>query len=288
MNKPNHVSASLLVLLSLVLPGAPPVSRAVPPLPSFRYYGRLSDEYGWPVTLDRNVELVLRIGTNESARCTANEQLGEGINFILEVPVDYPARARYALYAGRTGDPVEVRVYRSGDLQPLMNASSMPPVGEAGDAVRVDLNLGTDEDGDGLSDLWETQLIIWNSGGLFTDIAQVLPGDDFDGDGASNIDEFNSGSAPEYAGDVFKVYDWMRTSEGLLAVRFLTVKGTTYELQAAPPELEGQGLSWARTPFRTSSNGGEVSSFLAPVTGWRYFYVPPQPNMHLIRLEIAK
>lgn len=263
-------------------------SHAAPPMPSFRYYGLLCDEYGWPVTLDKNVEMVLRVGTNECARLTANEQLGEGINFIMEVPVDYARITRYASYAARTGDTVNVSVYRNGVVQPLMNTSSIPVVGSAGDAVRVNLNMGTDADHDGMSDLWETQLIIWNSGGLYTDITQVLPGDDFDRDGSSNMEEFNAGSAPELAGDVFKVYKWMLTSDGLLAVRFLTVKGTTYEIQTAPSSVKEKSLEWSRKPFQTNLGGSDALSCLATVSGWQYFYVQPQTNMSLIRLEIVK
>ena len=274
--------ASVVAAISCV------ASHAAPPMPSFRYYGLLCDEYGWPVTLDKNVDLVLRVGTNECARLTANEQLGEGVNFIMEVPVDYARITRYASYAARTGDVVNITAYRSGVAQPLMNTSSIPVVGSAGDAVRVNLNLGTDADHDGMSDLWETQLIIWSSDGRYTDITQVLPGDDFDVDGSSNMEEFNAGSAPELAGDVFKVYKWMLTSDGLLAVRFLTVKGTTYEIQTAPADLVGRGLTWSQTSFRTSLGGSETLNGLASVTGWKYFYVQPQTNMSLIRLEIVK
>lgn len=118
-----------------------------------------------------------------------------------------------------------------------MNTSSVPVVGAAGDAVRLNLGMGTDEDHDGMSDLWETQLIIWNSGGQYSDVSEVLPGDIFDGDGVPNIDEFNAGTALELAGDVFQVYKWMLTADNLLAVRFLTVQGTTYEIQSAPAQV---------------------------------------------------
>ena len=272
----------------LLIAALAPVSRAIPPLPSFRYYGLLTDEYGWPVTLDKDTEIVLEIGTNECSRFTANEQLGDGINYILEVPVDYAKSMRYASYAARTGDTVIISVYRGGDFQPLMNTSSVPVVGAAGDAVRLNLGMGTDEDHDGMSDLWETQLIIWNSDGRFSDVSEVLPGDDFDGDGVPNIDEFNAGTAPELAGDVFQVYKWMLTADNLLAVRFLTVQGTTYEIQSAPAQVQGQGMQWTSTPFRVVSSGGDSNNYVATSSGWRYFYVEPTENMKLIRLEVVK
>ncbi|MBP7829305.1 MAG: hypothetical protein KA248_05265 [Kiritimatiellae bacterium] len=277
------VTAAFLLIATLV-----PDSGAIPPLPSFRYYGLLTDEYGWPVTLDKDVEIVLDVDTNECARFTVNEQLGDGINYILEVPVDYAKSMRYASYAARTGDTAAISVYRGGEFQPLMNTSSVPVVGAAGDAVRLNLGMGTDEDHDGMSDLWETQLIIWNSGGQFSDISEVLPGDDFDGDGVPNIDEFNAGTAPELAGDVFQVYKWMWTADNLLAVRFLTVQGTTYEIKSAPAQVQGQGMQWTSTPFRVVSTGGDSNRYVATSSGWKYFYVEPREDMKLIRLEVVK
>ncbi|MFH0880981.1 MAG: hypothetical protein V2A34_14800, partial [Lentisphaerota bacterium] len=135
-------------------------SWAIPPNPSFRYYGLLSNEYGCPVVRDDNSVIILRVGTNECSRFTANEALGHGINFVLEVPVDSSSGPRYASYAARTGDTVAITVLVNGSERPLMNSTSVPPVGAAGNAVRVNLNMGNDADHDGMSDLWETNLII--------------------------------------------------------------------------------------------------------------------------------
>ena len=167
-------SPFLFLLFSFFIFHFPFSILASPPLPSFRYYGMLSDEYGWPVTSDKNAELIIRVGTNECDRYTANEQLGYGINYILEVPIDNPSGTRYATYAARTGETVNISVYINGVLQPLMNTSSIPPVGESGNAVRLDLNMGEDTDHDGMSDIWETILIINNSEGRYTTVEEVL------------------------------------------------------------------------------------------------------------------
>ena len=87
---------------------------------------------------------------------------------------------------------------------------------------------------------------------------------------------------------MFKVYKWMLTSDGWLAVRFLTVNGSTYEIHTTPGSAPGENLSWTRTPFRTSTAGGDRYSHLATASGWQYFYVQPQTNINLIRLEIVK
>jgi hypothetical protein len=239
------------------------------------------------VTLDKNVEMIVRVGTNECSRFTANEQLGYGINYIQEVPIDNPRGARYAVYSAQPGEQVNISVYRNGVVQPLMSTSA-PPIGASGSATRLDLNMGTDADHDGLSDVWETQLIIWNSGGRFTNITQVLPGDDFDGDGVSNQGEFQAATAPQVAGDCFQVYRWMYSPGGSIALRFLTVKGVTYEIKTAPAALKGQSYEWSWIPFRAVPTGSEAYTFTAGASGWQYFYVQPQTNTEMIRLEIAK
>ena len=52
-----------------------------------------------------------------------------------------------------------------------------------------------DVDFDGMPDAWEQQIIA-ASGGAFTNISQILPGDDFDGDGLDNLTEFFLGTNP--------------------------------------------------------------------------------------------
>lgn len=49
----------------------------------------------------------------------------------------------------------------------------------------------TDSDFDGLDDLWEQQIIDFDPGDAIVTLLDVDPFGDFDGDGASNMDEFN-------------------------------------------------------------------------------------------------
>jgi hypothetical protein len=60
----------------------------------------------------------------------------------------------------------------------------------------------TDSDMDGLLDSWEQQIIDANPSDLITNVAQVLPTDDFDGDTFSNLAEFNAGSNPTLAASI--------------------------------------------------------------------------------------
>ena len=56
--------------------------------------------------------------------------------------------------------------------------------------------VNTDTDGDGLPDGWEQQIIDADPGDGIETFADVLPGDDFDGDGVTNADEFANGISP--------------------------------------------------------------------------------------------
>ncbi|OGV44728.1 MAG: hypothetical protein A2X46_16450 [Lentisphaerae bacterium GWF2_57_35] len=278
----------MLLLLSSFILHPSSFCFASPPLPSFRYYGLLADEYGWPVLRGDNTVVILKNGTNECARYTANELLGNGINYILEAAIDNATGARYAPYALRQGETVTVSVVVNGIEQTLMGGSSLPVVGNPGAAVRVDLNLGTDVDGDGLSDQWETALIINNSGGLYTNIYQVLPGDDFDGDQVSNQGEFGAGTAPEWADDVFEANQWMMNADGLLTLCFWTKQGLTYEIFAAPQALSGQGFTWTHVPFRTSPSSTERMNSTAAQSSRTFFYVTPTNTYKMYRLEIHR
>lgn len=63
-------------------------------------------------------------------------------------------------------------------------------------AAGADTEGGT---GDGLPDAWEQQIIDADPNDAITSIADVLPGDDFDGDGITNRDEYLFGSNPTLA-----------------------------------------------------------------------------------------
>jgi len=67
--------------------------------------------------------------------------------------------------------------------------------GDVCDAFPDDPDYSLDDDGDGMPDDWEQQIIDAASGGIYT-IDDVLPNDDFDGDGFSNITEYEKGTDP--------------------------------------------------------------------------------------------
>ena len=58
-----------------------------------------------------------------------------------------------------------------------------------------------DFDNDGLLDLWEQSIIDYDPNDSITQVSNVLPSDDFDGDGVSNADEFTAGTSPSDPSD---------------------------------------------------------------------------------------
>jgi hypothetical protein len=64
------------------------------------------------------------------------------------------------------------------------------------DAFPLDPNESADADADGMGDGFEQQIVDFDPGDAVTDIQDVLPGDDFDGDSLSNLEEFLGGTDP--------------------------------------------------------------------------------------------
>ena len=69
------------------------------------------------------------------------------------------------------------------------------------DFASFTLEVGTtlDEDGDGISDLWELLIVDADSEDAIESIQDVLPDDDFDGDGFTNLQEYEMGLDPTVA-----------------------------------------------------------------------------------------
>ena len=104
---------------------------------------------------------------------------------------------------------------------------------DAAGAALLDISAG-DADMDGLPDTWEQLIIDANPADAITSIYDVQPGDDFDGDRASNYAEFIAGTSPHDAFSVFMLYSTQAPASRALVISWHSVSNKLYTLHAAP------------------------------------------------------
>ncbi len=192
--------------------------------------------------------------------------------------VDIRDPAALALAGTRTSEGNALAVAASGgrlhvaDDVSAVNALNMStpltpvPLGDSGELARC-LHLGSgnglviasedsggaailagivDTDGDGLDDTWEQQIVDADPSDGIDSIEDVLPGDDFDGDGLSNRAEAVAGTSPIDAGSVFAmVAPGTPASAGDFVLRWNSVAGRRYSV------LRTTDLSAGFSPLET-------------------------------------
>jgi hypothetical protein len=97
---------------------------------------------------------------------------------------------------------------------------------------------GADADGDGLPDWWEQALVDADANDGFTSILDILPGGDFDQDGASNRDEWLAGSGATDPDSLFVVQSTAPAPGGFV-VRWNSALGRTYTLHQSADLTSG-------------------------------------------------
>ena len=96
-------------------------------------------------------------------------------------------------------------------------------------------NSLNDADGDGFNDLLEL-VIVDDASDTVTNLTDVLPSGDFDGDGMANFDEFYLGFDPTDPDSAFEVQDFDLTNQPVFF--FYTQTNRTYWLQRASTLLD--------------------------------------------------
>jgi uncharacterized protein (DUF1800 family) len=106
-----------------------------------------------------------------------------------------------------------------------------------------------DQDSDGLSDVWEAA---YGQG--------LSPNGDPDGDGATNAQEAAAGTDPQKTTSVLRVSDITTPESGRVRLRWPTISGKRYQLQASPDFSQWQNLL---APVVGDGNTAEVTLPLA-------------------------
>lgn len=259
-------AALLLLALSLV----PPVD-AFPPGPYYTIFGVVRDQVGASLQVE-NAEIVLLQGNTEIGRAAIFPLLRSDTNYELRIRVDQarpstrlyspqavPVDGLYSLVVEMNGArfyPIEV----SGDLR----------VGQGGERVRLDLNLGADTDRDGLPDVWEEWQLHQAGrvrGTPGWSLAAIDRDGDFDGDGVSNHLEYIAGT---FAGDATERFELRLTGKTATHVtfEFFAITGKVYGI-----EQSADLRTWEPAPFSLTPGGPTLSLHRAPAVALQTAFV---------------
>lgn len=261
-----------LALFGLALPF---IAGANPPAPSYTIYGSIRSEDGRPLAGGEGVVVVSIAPAGEVARGPVDVTLGQGINYTLQIPMDAGISAD--LYKPTASSPK-----KAFTVQVLLGSKTFVPISVAGRVLdtdhpsvreRFDFVLGVDSDGDGLPDSWEQALIDAGTGRGLNSLASVKAGDDFDGDGHTNLDEFLAGTDPMSA-DEGVFLDVLGMENGIAHLRFAAARGRTYTIRVSD-DLK----AWMQAPISTKADGTEASAYhLAADSGPLDVYVTGDPE----------
>jgi hypothetical protein len=130
----------------------------------------------------------------------------------------------------------------------------------------------------GVPDLGAYEAGPFVAGNPATALAEALPGNappgstlpdgDFDGDGASNVQEIAAGTSLTNPASIFRITAVEKAS-GLFVLSFPTVSGRIYTLQQSASLAPG---SWSSAGGASLTGDGSVKSFTVPVGGARKFH----------------
>ncbi len=236
---------------------------AFPPAPHHLVFGMVRDELGNPLNAP-GAQVILdtegTAGVRTSIATVANANSEGGFNYRLPIPVDSGATADlYKPSALRPVVPFRMRVRVGSTIYlPIEMTGAAKVFTEPGAESRVDLTLGIDSDGDGIPDAWEEALIAATGGGR--SLKDVLPNQDDDRDGLTNLQEYLAGTYAFDPADGFALAI-VSTTAGRSLLEFTAIRGRTYTIQASDDTT-----SWVTIPFTLASepaDAPERRSYLA-------------------------
>jgi hypothetical protein len=134
--------------------------------------------------------------------------------------------------------------------------------------------ISDDQDGDGLVDSWEQQIVDADLLDAIDSVDDVLPTADFDGDGMDNRSEYWAMTQPTNNTRYFKVGDFTAPTNGP-DLRWDSVTGRVYYLLSANDLM---GSSWQTNLGPSAGSGGTMSYYVTNTDDAdRYFRIRVQP-----------
>ncbi len=243
------------------------VAQAYPPAPDHVLYGTVRDELGRPLAAGTAIVMV-STGTTEIGRTPIALGTEPGANYQIRLPVDLGSLgAVYKPTALLPTSPFTIRVLVGRTAYVPIEVSRLAPtLGQPGQRTRLDLTLGVDSDNDGLPDAWEWDLIARSNGRLST-LADVKPGDDLDGDGLTNLQEYLIGT---YALDKLDglALEVRTVENGRACLRFASVPGRVYSIRASTNLNDWSPQAFALSPAGEANQTTFAGSTVTVVEIW--------------------
>jgi len=150
------------------------------------------------------------------------------------------------------------------------------------DTLIVSVEIGApDDEGDGMPDDWEQQIVAADPDDAITLPEQVLPDDDFDQDGVSNVDEYILGTNPTTNTPPLQMKD-VRLTNGMVCLTWTSSTNTvplrrSYDIlcNGSITGLGGLPTVVGRFPANAASNETEVA--VPAESGEQRFYTVEFP-----------
>ena len=238
------------------------------PLPPFTFAGRVVDYAHVAYDADQKVGVrVLDAAGNLIAKGQSFTSGRTTYNFAVEVPLsDLPAQ-------GSVQTEAKVKIVfvdPDGTVFTGLVTQGDTTIGKPGELKTLNVALGTDSDGDGVTDEYVDALayLMWKNGKSTYDASA-----DWDGDGANNRAEYIAGTNPFDPKDRFSVRQ-MAVDEGYedyLKLTFLANQGRTYSVGTKDDLTQGE---WRGTTFKDEK--GETAECITTggtETGYKTIYV---------------
>ena len=270
-----------MVLPALLL--CVPAARAFPPAPDGLVFGMVKDQYGTPLMNPADT-VILQTPGGVQVTASVQPNLAIGINYAVDVPMDagsiaspYVANAlvaatQYKLYVvvgTTTNTPIEM----TGGYLMLGNPAMQ---------TRQNLTLGTDANGDGIPDAWETAFL--SEIGTNLALSALNPKGIYTSDGRTLKQEYLLGNYPYNPSDDFSV-QIVGQNAGMATLAFTTMTGRTYTAYGSP-DLQ----NWTPLAFTVPSAGPGVqtSYYAAGIQPMQIQTVQPTngPTMQFFRLQL--
>lgn len=226
---------------------------AFPPTPHHTLYGMVRDGMGNPI-MDASAVVILQTTGAVKVSTAVMPNLAPGMNYRLQVPMDAGLTTdSYKTNALKPTLPFTMKVMEGQTTYlPMELHGSYTNLGKAAQSTHLDLTMGVDSDQDGLPDAWEEELIAQLGSGLA--LADIRPQDDLDGDGLTNLQEYQAGTyAFDSADGVF--LNIVGFNQRCPMLEFMVIRGRCYNILAST-----NMKAWSSVNFRLPAEASGQSA----------------------------